>query len=325
MNHTYPFNLLSIANILSRKRRLIILITVLSGLAGFFGVFLRTKKYEAKAEFFLKNPFYADRNFLYNSDARYINYFADDDDVKRLSVLVMSDSIQRTLINEMNLAEANKVDTTDVEAYARFKKSFSNSIKVERTDNKSVALTYLDKDAKRAANVANRAVKLLEQSLQYFYSETRIKMYEAVLRKIQEEDVMIATLTDSLVNLRNKYGIFDIISPARYNIMLSSMKSNGNPEFARGLELVQNIESLKDEMVTVRARNLSLSEQYSTGTAVNELPLIYSVKSAVLPVVPEGPGKVMTSAVAVVIGFFFICLLVLITGYYRDAKKAANV
>lgn len=318
MDTPYTFNLLTIAGALSRRRRLIILITLAAALAGLTGAWVRPKWYEARAEFFLKNPFYADRNFVYNSDAKYIDYFANDDDIGRLMILIRSDTVQQQLIGRFHLLEAYKVDSLNAKALFNFRRNFNLRLKLWHTDYRSLVLTYEDRDPVRAAQLSNLAVTLLESSLQQFYTETRANLYQSVLRKVSEEDRTIQLLTDSLVRLREQYGIYDIISPARNNLMLSNMKDNGKPGFARGLEQIQNVESVKDEMVTVRARNWSLAEQYSTGTATHELPLIHLVKAAIPAAYANGLGRLYTAIISAVIGLLFVCLLVLCIDYYRS-------
>ena len=323
MNTTYNFNLPAVAGVLFRRWKFILILTVIAAMAGLAGSFLRPATYVARATFFLKNPFYADRNFIYNSDAKYIDYFAGDDDIKHLFVLLQSDSMQSVLIRELNLLDAYHIDQRDSVAVLKFREKMRLSFNLWRTENKDVEVDYTDKDPKRAAAGANLSVQLLEQHLQGFYSGVRQSMHASVLRKIQEEGQIIATLTDSLVQLRKLYGIYDIISPARNNLMLSSVNSNGTGDKARGVEEIQNIESMKDEMVTVRAHNLSLAEQYATGTAPQEMPLIYSLKQSLPPVQAEGPGKLIVAAIAAVCGFVFACLLVLLTSRYQASQSSS--
>ena len=319
MNTPYSFNLLTIAGILSRRKKFILFITLAAGVAGLLGAFIRPKQYEAKAEFYLKNPFYADRNFVYNSDAKYIDYFAGEDDVARLIAFAHSDTVQLRIIRVMHLYKAYHVDTANAKEVADFRKNFTDRLNLWRTDSRGLELASIDKDARRAAAIANLTVALLEQELQHFYTGTRASMHQSVLRKIAEQTERIQVLTDSLVALRELYSIYDIISPSRYNLMLGNIKNNGKPGFARGIEQIQNIESMKDEMVSVRSHNLTLAEQYATGNGLNEMPLIYMVKQALPPQRVMGMSKLFLALTTALCGFFFACILILITNFYRRA------
>jgi uncharacterized protein involved in exopolysaccharide biosynthesis len=300
------------------------LITLVSMAIGLAVHLLRPKRYKASVEFFVKNPLYADRNYLYSSDARMIDYFAGDEDIERMKSMIWADSVQDRIVREMRLAEAYDVDMGKPAEAKALKKTFSSRIHLYRTESKVAILSYTDKDEKRAAAVAYRTVELLEQQLRDFYNDMRRSIHATIAGRIQEEDSTINALTDSLAFLREQYGIYDIISPARYNIMLSAMKDNGRPGFARGIELVQNVESLKDQLVSDRAKHLTLAGQYATGTRMNELPITRILRVERPPFKKEGPGLATTLAGCGIAGFFFGLLYVLAACRFRSsAPKTA--
>jgi uncharacterized protein involved in exopolysaccharide biosynthesis len=275
------------------------------------------KQYKAKVEFFLKNPLYGDRSYLYSNDARMIDYMAGDEDIDRLKSIVWADSVQDRIIREMHLVEAFHVDTGKRGELKKLKKNFSSRVNIYRSESKVIILTYTDKDEDRASAIAVRCVQLLEANLHGFYNEMRQSIYATLSSKIHSQDSAINTLTDSLAALRDKYGIYDIISPARYNIMLSSIKNNGNKGFGRGIEEVQNVEAMKDQLVSDRARNTTLAGQYTTGTMLDELPLTRILKSEKPPLEAEGPSKLSVLFACGLLGFFFGVLYVLAYSYTR--------
>jgi hypothetical protein len=237
--------------------------------------------------------------------------------------MIWADSVQDEMIREMRLAEAYEVDMSKPAEVKALKKNFSSRVNLYRTESKVAVLSYTDKDEQRAAAVAFRAVELLEQQLRGFYNEMRRSIHATIAGRIREEDSTINALTDSLAILREQYGIYDIISPARYNIMLSAMKDNGKPGFARGIELVQNVESLKDQIVSDRAKHVTLAGQYATGTKMNELPITRILKAEKPPFKKDGPGLFTTLAGCGIAGFFFGLLYVLAAFRFRPALPKA--
>jgi LPS O-antigen subunit length determinant protein (WzzB/FepE family) len=313
MTNPHRSDLYSIIRTIYRHRRFIITVTLVCIIAGIIFSFLRTKKYEAETEFFLKNPFYADRNFLYNNEARFIDYFANEDDIGRLITLSESDTVQNALIRQQQLAAAYKYNTTDPGEMMLLRKQISGQLAIIRTSNKSVLLRYTDTDPERAARVANAYVVLLEQGLRGFYNDVRLNMYQSIMSKVHEEDSAVNSLTDTLVALRKKYEVYDIVSPSRSNIISGGIRYNGKADFAEGLELVQNMESLKDQMVSNRTWHLGLASQYTTGTKLNELPLTTVVTKATEPLKASGPRKLLVAVAGALLGFFFSSLYVLAT------------
>jgi uncharacterized protein involved in exopolysaccharide biosynthesis len=318
MEENLSYNLFNICRKLYERRRFIIFITIASMLAAILFRIIKPAKYEAKTVFILKNPLYADRNFLYNNETKFIDYFASEDDIDKFMLMAESDSVQNYIIDEMQLAKAYKYDLSSPEKTETLKRKFASNLNIVRTDKKSLTLSYTDKDEERAVEVANLTVIVLERSLRSFYNEIRANMYQSIANKIYEEDSAILSLTDTLVLLREKYGIYDVISPSRYNIMLTAgMKPNGKPDFAKGLEVVQNYESVKDQLVADRSRHISLVNQYTTGTKMNELPLTKVITKAKLPLKKSGTRLSLLIIVSGFAGAFFSILYILFMGFYR--------
>lgn len=318
------YDLFTIFKIIGNKRITILKFILAAIITGIFTYLVVPKQYEADAVFILKNPIFADRNNIYNYEAKFLNYVADDDVVDQLISMASSDSVQHFIISSMHLATAYHYDTTDPEEAYKLRKYFQSHLRIYRNEYKNIILSYKDKDPVRAATIANLCVSLLETSLRGFYNGMRKNMYSSIVNKIHEEDSAIALLTDSLSKLREMYGIYDIISPSRYNIMLSTVKGNGHSGLAIGIEQVQNVESIKDELVGDRAKHVSLANQYSTGTEINEMPLTHIIQSAKPPFKHIGRDIITTTAISTILGVLFAIVYVLMNDYFQRMRSMSN-
>ncbi len=315
-------NLTDVVQSVRKHKGIIIGITFAAALAGVIFYFAGPKKYEAKTEFILRNPLYGDRNNLYNYDTKFIDYFANEDDVDRLMLMAGSDMVQGQVIKNTHLAEAYGIDASNRKGEHQLAKKFEKNFSVTRTEYKDIVLSYDDTDPERAATVANECVKVLESTFGGYYRDMRKGMYMSILEKVKEEDSTIDALTDTLSALRDQYGIYDIISPARNNIMLSPMKDNGHKNYGRGVEQVQNIESLKDQLVSDRARQTTLVNQYKTGISGELMPMLKVVTDAKTPVSPKGIGGFYTLLASAFLGFFFSAMLMsLADRYITNAQR----
>ncbi len=292
-----------------KHRNVIVLVTVGVAIAGAVFYLAGPKKFEGKTEFVVRNPMYADRNFIYNTDTKLIDYFANEDDIDRAMLMCEADIVQSKVIKNMKLAEAYNLDPGNRKGEQQLSRRFSKNFNITRTEYKSLIVSYVDVVPERAADVANECVHVLEDAYNEYYKEMRRSMAQSLVLRINEEDSLINSLTDSLVALRNKYGIYDIMSPARYNLMVGKMRESGNNEYARGIEMIQNIEAMKDEIVTNRAKQTTLVNQYKTGTKTSEMPLLKVVSIARPPVSPKGIGGMYTVLALAFIGFFFSTLI----------------
>lgn len=297
---------LKIIDIIYKHKRLIIVFALVSFALGITARLLKPREYKAETFFILKNHLYADKTYLYSKDMRYINYYGSEDDIERLVALVESDTIQNTLIKELYLMKHYKVDSTSDKEIRLLKKTIAKNVKIMRTPQKSASLSYTDKNPEMAAQIANRYLQVLEYTLRTNYNSVRKDVRHSLKDKVAQEDMVIAQLTDSLATMRKYYGIYQIINPARGNMVLNgNIENNGHPEFAKGLELIQNLESIKDQAVTDRAEHISLLNQYVTGEKADDLSLIQLIKVAEPPLKPSDMGVIATSVISLILGAAF--------------------
>lgn len=304
MQRAPQFNLASVVPLLRHRWRFVAAATAASGLVALFIALIRPSEYGASAEFFLRSPFYNDRNILFNRDVHDFSFYASDADLNRLQAIVQADTVLHYIINQFHLDSVYDFDMRDAKEREILKRQVGKNLRVWRTDNKSVQLTFYDRSPERAAAIVNAAVALVETNLHTFYEGTRSKIYQQLTQKIQEEDSSIHALTDTLVHLRDSYRIYDIVSPARGNIILSATSGNKDaPGYARGLEEIQNIESIKDQLVTDRARHLSIANEYRARANASDYELFYMIRRADASYKPIGMGKALTVLAGLAVGF----------------------
>ncbi len=316
---TPGFNLPDIIETVRKHMRLIFVVSFLSAVAAAIFYMAGPRMYEGRTEFLVRNPLYGDRSNLYNADTRIFDYFADEDDVNRILLLAESDIVRSQVIRNMRLDYIYKLDGATRKGQLATERRYNKNLNVTRTEYKDVILSYADTDPELAAGVANEIVRVVGEVYSGYYKDTKRFMYQSIVNKCHEEDSTIASLTDSLSSLRNYYGIYDIISPARNNIMLSSMKENGHKDYGRGVEIIQNLESIKDQVVYDRAKNQTLQNQYSTGLKDDEMPLIKVVTPAKNPLNAKGIGGMLTVLIGALLGFFFSTMLMSLSDHYFSA------
>jgi uncharacterized protein involved in exopolysaccharide biosynthesis len=270
----------SIGLSIKKNRRTLLFFTVCGTALGVISSFTAPPKYKAKADFILRNPLYDDRGNLYNSGAGSMDYFANEDDLDKIILLSKSDVVVQPVIRRMDLAGTYNIDTTTKRGSLMLENKVLGQLKVFRDEYRALTLTYVDTDPTRAANVANEFVGSLESAMSGFYRDLRVSAHQTILAKITEEDSAINALTDTLALLRREYEIYDLISPSRHNIMLSTIKGNHKPGFERAIEQIQNVESIKDEIVSHRANQVTLANQYATAIDKAGIPLIKVITPA---------------------------------------------
>ncbi len=317
MSDTNRFDLIDIAQTLQRRRGFIFTIALIAALSGAVAWLLGTRKYKAYASVLVANPLYSDRNNLFRNDkVTFVDYFGREDDIDKVLAVAKSDQTHGIIINYMQLAKTYKLDTSKEEDRVKLATRFKKSFDVKRTEYQNVEISYTDPDPKLAADLANNAVRLIDEIYTGYYNGLRLNARRSLENRLVKTDSMIGGLTDSLASMRDRFHIYDILSPTRTG-NTGTPSHAGGAGYGRAIEEIQNIEATKDQLVTDRARIVSLINEFSAGTATGDQPQIQVISPANIPDKPTGLNLVLTIVVCLAAGLLFATLWVLVTAYYR--------
>lgn len=310
------FDLVDIIRTIQKQKRFILIITLAGMALAGASVLVKKKKYKAEARFLVNNPLYGDRNTLFRSiDTRYVDYFGGDDDLDKIMAFAGSDTVRNRIIRNCQFQVIYKKDINDPKGYAELMSIFKKNFNIKRTEYKDVEVSYTDYDPQTAANVANMSVKVLEETYRLYYNNIKNGIYKSINDQVTKLDSSINTLTDTLATMRDQYGIYSIISPARQNVITSEIKGGGKG-YGRAIEEIQNIESVKDQLVADRAHYISaLNEFYATTNSA--LDFVKVITRALPPTNTAGLSTELTLVAAGLLSFFFSTLYVLLMAYYR--------
>ncbi|MCW3121438.1 MAG: hypothetical protein JWQ38_930 [Flavipsychrobacter sp.] len=309
------FDLIDVIRTIQKKKRFIILITAVAMALG--GVFLaiKKKKYKAEARFLVNNPHYGDRNTLFRSyETRYVDFFGGDDELDKVTALANSDTVQDRIIRNCQFQVIYKQDINDGKGHATLMGIFEKGFNLKRSEYKDLQVSFTAYDPKVAADVANMTVKVLEETYRHYYTTMKQNMSSSITIKVKQLDSAIASLTDTLANMREKYGIYSIISPSRQGIINGDAK--GGKGSGRAIEELQNIESIKDQLVTDRSHYISNLNEFSVSE--NEsMDYLKLITRAVPPSSTTGPSILLVMMITGFLGLFFSILFVLVMAYFN--------
>ncbi len=243
------FDLIDIIRTIQKTRRsFIIIVTIIAVALG--GVFLtvKKKKYKAAARFLVNNPLYGDRNTMFRSyETRYVDYFGGDDDLDKVTAFANSDTVRDLIIRKCQFQEVYNQDINDSKGHAALMGIFNKNFTLKRSEYKDLEVSYIAYDSQTAANVANTAYEVLELMYRRYYKSMKEDLYTSINDKLTQVDSMVNLFTDSLANMRERYGIYSIISPGRQNVIYSDTKVGKG--MGRAVEQeIQNIEAIKDQL-----------------------------------------------------------------------------
>lgn len=314
---TPSFDLVDMAKLLQGRRKFLLTFTLVSMVLGTILYLVLPQKYEAAAEILIANPMVADRSYMFRTtEPRYIDFFAGEDDIDHVMAIALSETVRNKVIARMDLYKAYELNEADRDDQEKMGKRWKKHYDVTRTEYKNMMIAFKDTDPNRAANVANDAVKVIETTYRGYYNSIKTQINNSIQSKINAADSAITSLTDTLAKLRSAHGIYDIVNPARANVINGNFAGRGSAEFGKGLELVQNLESIKDQYVIDRTKYISLMNEFATGTQLDDMEFVQVISPASPPKEPAGLGLVLSIIAFAFVGFFVSVCVVLMSGYF---------
>lgn len=317
--NTPTFDLVEIVKVIQRNAKVILGITFITAMVGAIAYKMKDKEYKANAEVYMLNPLYGDRNHILRrstGDMRFVDYFGTEGDVDKVMTMIESKDVEDSVITLCGLYGAYELDYGNPKHRAAMSARYRQSFESKRTENASIMCSFTDIDAKRSAKVLDAIVKVTDSKFRNYLSVVKNNAKDRANKKIQSLDAQINLYTDSLVTLRQQYQIYDIISPTRQNLLVNSISGAGKTNPAEGVEMIQNIESIKDQLVISRAELMATANELNT-TNEDELAVLHYVSTPSTPNKPSGLGFVLTTLACAIAAFFFSVLLFSFTSYLK--------
>lgn len=236
-----------------------------------------------------------------------------ENEVDRVVVIANSAPVVSDLIESFKMMEHYDIDPKDPKAKQKTYKLFAKNYKVAKGASGQIELTFNDWDAQLASDILNKAIPAIQDKYRFIYTNSGNGIAEALTMQTLHMDSMINKLTDSLVQQREQYGIYDIISPGRKGNTSTTSRN------ARGIEVIQNLEELKDQYVRDRAKFESLKNEHLTVTH-KSIPFLQVIQYP-----SPGGEKVSPFRTLMVLGTFaaalFIGLVIaLMSEYFASIK-----
>lgn len=314
---TLHFDLVDIVRAIQKKFRFVLIITVIAAILGTIFYLVKPKKYKADTRFLVTNPLYGDHNYLFrNHETRFVDYNGGDDDLDKVTAFANSDTVRDKIIRKCQFQDVYKDDINSPLGHAHLMSIFNKNFNIKRTEYKDMEISYIAYDSVTAANVANTSVEVIEEYYRQYYASIREGVYNSIKHKLADVDSQVEAYTDTLARLRDQYKIYSLISPSRQTMGSGDVKGTGGSGYGKAMEQVQNIEAIKDQLVTDRAKYISILNEFSA--SFNEdMRFLKVITRALPPTGPKGPGLMLTVIVAGLLGLFFSVMYVLLMAYYR--------
>jgi hypothetical protein len=321
-NNNIRFDLIEMVRIGLKWKKHIIGFAFLVAVATAIYMFTLKNIYSSYAVFYPAGALIGSRNNLFRTEHQDgVDMIGLDNEVDRLVAIGNSAPILSDLIKKYKMAEHYKIDIVhDAKGKQKVYKKFAKAFKVSKGANNNLELNMRDWDGDLAGNIANDALIAIQDNIRSYYTNSNNGIAIAMEKQMTMQDSAINTLTEKLVAVREKYGVYDIISPSR------KIESTVQSRNARGIEEVQNLEELKDKYVMDRAKYESIRNEFLTGNS-KSIPYIHVVQYPTAGGPKVGPYRTLNVLGAGAAAAFLALLFVVLLEYFASVKhlfKAHN-
>jgi hypothetical protein len=309
------FNLYTLLRLTLKYKTQIASLTILAAIGtAIYSVSLKNK-YRSYANFYPGSSMIASRDHLFRTDNQdALDQFGFDHEQDRMITIGNCAPIMQDLVNKHNLYKHYGYDTlNDPMAKQKTFKLFNKQYEVSKGSYGNVELSVVDEDRELASIIAQDALTAIQDKFRQFYINSHRGIAQALEVQTHKQDSVIAMLTDTLIKVRNKYNVYDVLSPSRKSA------TNVRATSAEGIEYVQNLEELKDKYVIDRARYESICNEFRT-IEHKSIPYIQVVQYPTPSGQKDSPFRMLMVAgaagAAVVLGI----MLAFIAEYFNAVK-----
>jgi len=278
---TSSFNLVTTTSVLQNRWKTIALFTLLTVAAAAITVFVVPPYYRSSATIVSANPVLADKARLFNSNIQGLySYFGSGDDLDRIAGIADMDTVYKKLADEFSLVTYYKLDGDSLPLLRRKAVlHLRKDLHLQKTEQGQLQIIAWTKDKQLSAAIVNRLVAIIEEIetglWQKNYAQSLLKINTAVTAMEEEYEA----LGDSLPAIRG----------GKKELAFATMQTI--------LEQIKQYRKTADE--------------FKLATEAHPA-VLYVMEAAVPAVKAERPDKISIIIAALLAGFIFSSLLVLV-------------
>ncbi|NPA67627.1 MAG: hypothetical protein GXO50_03360 [Chlorobi bacterium] len=192
---------------LYKKRKPIILITVLGAVASIIVSLLITPMYKSTVILYPASSVSVSKALLGNAKGN-LMAFGEEEETEQLLQILQSNEIINHIVDKFNLTEHYDIDTTERYAKTKLYDTYDDNISFKKTKFQSVRIDVLDKDPEYAADIANEISLYADTVLNNLHKKRAWKALLIVEHEYKKLNRQIQEISDSL-SVLNKMGVLD--------------------------------------------------------------------------------------------------------------------
>jgi capsular polysaccharide biosynthesis protein len=236
-------------------------------------------------------------------------------DADRILQIAEATPIQLYMVHKFHLFQHYNIDSAK-ETYPRYAvlKEFEDNYSVRRNERGAIEISIEDQDKQLAADMANAATDEIDEMYKDVVNGNKEKILGIYQQKLNDNQNKIKMLTDSILDLKNRYNFSEGI-----NRMGSNLNTAGNDSVQKAYEEIKMMEA--EEQFTIKDLNSSLTDYYEYAASINkDVPSIYIIERAEPAERKSRPLRIISALGALIVSFLLTVVCLAVITKYKSIK-----
>ena len=203
-------DLLGVLRTLFKWKRPILIVCTVATAGSIIISLLLPVYYKAYTIFLAASPDQAKPDMLFGRINSEPEYYGDQSDIDRLLTIGESSELVDFLVDSFDLYRHYNIDPAGKRAAYKVREVFFGRYDIVKTKRDAIELSIEDTDPSLAAKMTNAAREKIDEFAQKLIKDSQWKALASYEQNIATKEKQLKAAADSLVKLRETYGIYNI-------------------------------------------------------------------------------------------------------------------
>jgi tyrosine-protein kinase Etk/Wzc len=308
-----------------KKRKILVMISGIAGVVGLIVSLLMTPIFRSTAIVFPAATSTVSFSEQRNAKAAAMD-FGEEEQAEQLVQILSSSRIRDKIVQEFDLMKHYDIDESDANKYYKLVKTYNENFLFVRTRYGSIQIDVLDRDAKLAADMANKIVDLIDTVKNNMVAERTWPAYEINKRKKEQ----LEKEREELVHRLDTLSAMGVMSLDGRTELFQALVNAGGADKAEIKQIIDvNIKygstfdaldfSLKEKITQLELFKVSYEQAESDAYAIFNHKFV--VERAVVADKKDKPKRLIIVLLATIGAFVFTLFTLLISDRLNELKK----
>ena len=308
-----------------KKRKILVMVSGIAGVVGLIVSLLMTPIFRSTAIVFPAATSTVSFSEQRNAKAAAMD-FGEEEQAEQLVQILSSSRIRDKIIQEFDLMKHYNIDENDANKYYKLVKTYNENFLYVRTRYGSIQIDVLDRDAKLAADMANKIVDLIDTVKNNMVAERTWPAYE-INKRTKEQ---LEKEREELVHRLDTLSAMGVMSLDGRTELFQALVNAGGADKADIKKIIDvNIKygstfdaldfSLKEKITQLELFKVSYEQAESDAYAIFNHKFV--VERAVVADKKDKPKRLIIVLLATIGAFVFTLFTLLISDRLNELKK----